>query len=129
MPGKISEWVTIVRFELLEEALKSNDVSYTLTSIKEGDKVVTFLGSQEPIPDIIVLDFNLPRVHGKEILRMLKSSPAFSDIPLIVLTTSSAKEDIEYALNLGADHFITKPTSLDGFADAVSMISAAVKRN
>ena len=115
--------------ELLEEAFKVNNVKYQVKIIMEGDKVAPYMATCKNLPDVIVLDFNLPRVHGKEILRMLKSSPPFRDIPLIVLTTSSAKEDIEYALNLGADHFITKPTSIDGFANAVSIISGSVKKN
>lgn len=114
--------------ELLEEAFKINDISYELQVIMEGDKVAPFITQNKNLPQIIVLDFNLPRVHGREILKMIKSSGDFKNIPLIVLTTSAAKEDIEYSLKMGADHFITKPTSIDGFANTVATIVDAVKR-
>jgi len=108
--------------DLLEEALKSNDVSYALTSIKEGDKVVAFLGSEEPVPDIIVLDFNLPKLHGREILSLIKSSGRFANVPLVVLTTSASKEDIAFAKTMGANHYITKPTSINDFNRTVATI-------
>ena len=114
--------------ELLEEAFKISDIAYEMQVIMEGDKVAPFITQNRNLPNIIVLDFNLPRVHGREILKMIKSSEEFKNIPLIVLTTSAAKEDIEYSLNMGADHFITKPSSIDGFANAVATIVAAVKR-
>jgi CheY-like chemotaxis protein len=114
--------------ELLEEAFKINHVAYELQVIMEGDKVAPYITQNRNSPEVIVLDFNLPRVHGREILKMIKSSPDFKNIPLVVLTTSAAKEDIEYSLNLGADHFITKPTSLEGFADTVAVISGAKKK-
>lgn len=108
--------------DLLEEALKSNDISYQLSSIKEGDKVVAYLGSQEPVPDIIVLDFNLPKLHGREILSLIKSSGRFANVPLVVLTTSASKEDIAFAKTMGANHYITKPTSINDFNRTVATI-------
>ncbi|MFT3909292.1 MAG: response regulator [Ferruginibacter sp.] len=115
--------------ELLEEAFRVNGIDYSIEIITEGDKVAPFVSAAKDLPEVIVLDFNLPRVHGKEILKMLKSSSRFSEIPVIVLTTSAAKEDVEYALTMGADHFITKPTSLDGFTNAVNTIAGSVKKN
>ncbi len=108
--------------ELLEEALKSNAVDYTLTSIKEGDKVVNYLSSGAEIPDIIVLDFNLPKLHGREILSIIKASQKFSNVPLVVLTTSASKEDISYAKEMGANHYITKPTSIVDFNKTIATI-------
>ena len=108
--------------ELLEEAFRSNKVSYTLTCIKEGDKVMPYLTEQATAPDIIVLDFNLPKLHGREILSLLKRSEKFSDVPVVVLTTSASKEDIAFAKQMGADHYITKPTSIEDFDVAVATI-------
>lgn len=108
--------------ELLEEALKSNSVSYTLTSIKEGDKVEPHLLSESNIPDIIVLDFNLPKLHGREILALIKSSEKYCKVPLVVLTTSASPEDISYATRMGADHYITKPTSIHDFNKTIATI-------
>lgn len=108
--------------ELLEEALKSNSVSYILTSIKEGDKVEPHLLSESKIPDIIVLDFNLPKLHGREILALIKSSEKYNNVPLVVLTTSASKEDISYAAMMGANHYITKPTSIHDFNRTIATI-------
>ena len=108
--------------ELLEEALKSNGVSYELTSIKEGDKVMSYLDADIHVPDIIVLDFNLPKLHGREILSLIKSSEKYSIVPLVVLTTSASKEDISFARDMGANHYITKPTSISDFNRAVATI-------
>lgn len=108
--------------ELLEEALKSNHVSYTLHSIMEGDKVAPYLNTGNDIPDIIVLDFNLPKLHGREILSLIKAADAFSKVPLVVLTTSSSKEDILFAEKMGADHYITKPTTISDFNKAITTI-------
>ena len=108
--------------ELLEEALKSNAVNYTITSIKEGDKVEPHLTSGSKIPDIIVLDFNLPKLHGREILSLIKSSEKYGKVPLVVLTTSASKEDISYASQMGANHYITKPTSILDFDKTIAII-------
>ena len=108
--------------ELLEEALKSNKISYQLTSIKEGDKVMSYLRADILVPDIIVLDFNLPKLHGREILSLIKSSEKFGTVPLVVLTTSASKEDISFAKDMGANHYITKPTSINDFNRAVATI-------
>jgi CheY-like chemotaxis protein len=109
--------------ELLEEALKQNNISYSLNVVMEGDKVTSYLNSVDSLPQVIVLDFNLPKLHGREILNILKSSDQFKKIPVVVLTTSAAKEDAEYALNLGASHFITKPTSMKDFSTTVTLIT------
>ncbi len=111
--------------ELLEEAMKENNIEYSMDVIMEGDKVADYIEKAVDFPAVIVLDFNLPRVHGKEVLSMIKSSTYFNKIPLIVLTTSAAKEDIEYSLAMGALHFITKPTSIHGFENTVITIVEA----
>jgi len=116
--------------ELLEEALTDNNISYSLEVIMQGDKVVPYLEKCNIFPDIIILDFNIPKLHGRDILKIIKASGSFSDIPLIVLTTSKAKEDIEYALSSGAAHFITKPTTISDFNTAVKIIvGATVKKD
>ncbi|HET9279054.1 MAG TPA: response regulator, partial [Flavitalea sp.] len=74
------------------------------------------------LPNIIVMDFNLPRVHGREIIKQIKSNQEFRNIPLLVLTTSTAREDIEYSYKMGADSFITKPTTIQGFNATVGTI-------
>lgn len=113
--------------ELLEEALRLNKINYSLDIVMEGDLVAPYINQPNNIPQIILLDFNLPKVHGREILKLIKKSSDFQNIPLIVLTTSAAKEDMDYALGLGAKHFLTKPTSISGFNRTISTIVDSVK--
>jgi CheY-like chemotaxis protein len=108
--------------ELLEVSLKDNKVNYSMDVVMEGDKVQDYLTNCKKLPNIIVMDFNLPRVHGREIIKQIKSHAEFRNIPLLVLTTSTAKEDIEYSYKMGADSFITKPTTIQGFNATVGAI-------
>lgn len=108
--------------ELLEEALNGNNVKYKLEIVMEGDLVYPHISTSQNFPEIIILDFNLPKVHGRDVLKQIKSSEKFSKIPLVVLTTSSSQDDIDYAYSLGANKFITKPTTLEEFNKAISII-------
>lgn len=108
--------------ELLEEALKTHNVSYELDIIKEGDAAVNYIRTREPYHDIIILDFNLPKIHGKEVLLEIKSVTSYKNIPLLILTTSSAREDVEYSLQNGADKFLIKPTTMEQFKETVHAI-------
>lgn len=108
--------------ELLEEALNGNNVTYNLEVVMEGDLVFTHINTSQNLPEIIILDFNLPKVHGRDVLKQIKLSEKFNKIPLVVLTTSSSKDDIDYAYSLGANKFITKPTTLEEFNEAISLI-------
>jgi DNA-binding response OmpR family regulator len=112
--------------DLLQDALGDNRIVYKMDIINEGDKVHSYLESIQNLPHIIVLDFNLPKKHGKEILKEISADGRYNHIPLIVLTTSSAKEDIEYSYKMGARHFITKPTTLAGFNKTVEIICSLV---
>ena len=108
--------------ELLEVSLKDNKVEYSMDVVMEGDKVQDYIVNCKKLPNIIVMDFNLPRVHGREIIKQIKSNQEFRNIPLLVLTTSTAREDIEYSYKMGADSFITKPTTIQGFNATVGTI-------
>lgn len=108
--------------ELLEEALNGNNVKYNLEVVMEGDMVYPHINDSQNLPEIIILDFNLPKVHGRDVLKQIKSVEKFNKIPLVVLTTSSSKDDIDYAYSLGANKFITKPTTLEEFNEAISII-------
>lgn len=107
---------------LLKVALHDNKIPFKMEVIMEGDKVDSYLEEATELPHIIVLDFNLPKKHGREILRDIKTDQRYSHIPVVVLTTSSSKEDIDYSYQHGASHFITKPTSVSGFNEAVGIL-------
>ena len=108
--------------ELLKEAFGDNKVEYEIEVIMEGDRVKPFLETAEYIPTIIIMDLNLPKTDGKEILIDIKATDVFKSIPLIVFSTSSSKEDIEYAYSLGANKFITKPTTITGWNETIEVI-------
>lgn len=114
--------------ELLQESLTDNSVVFTMNVIREGDKVSSYLRECTILPHVIVMDFNLPKVHGKDILKTIKSFDGFKDIPLLVLTTSTAKDDIDYSYKMGADKYLTKPNSIKGFNDTVAAIVELANR-
>ncbi len=116
--------------DLLKEALNENKVSYQMEVIMEGDKVYSYLQSIVDLPEIIVMDLNLPKIGGREILLEIKSSFTFTEIPIVVLTTSSSKEDIDYCNSLGISKYITKPASINDWDATInSIINVALGAN
>lgn len=108
--------------DLLKDALDENNVLYQMEVIMEGDKVYSYLEEVETLPEIIVMDLNLPKTGGREILMEIKSSSAFKQIPIIVLTTSSSKDDIDYCNSMGINKFITKPATIDEWNSTIDSI-------
>lgn len=98
--------------ELLQEALNTNNVHYEMEVLNDGSEAIEFVKNCSKYPHIIVMDYNLPKVHGKEVLKQIKATTLLKDIPLVVLTTSSSKTDMEYAYEMGADKFLIKPITL-----------------
>lgn len=113
--------------QLLQEALQDNNVDCTVDVVMEGDRALPYLKGAATLPDIIVMDFNLPKLHGREILTLIRSDKNFIHIPVIVLTTSASPHDIKFSVEHGADKFITKPSSIQGFNETVQMITEVVK--
>jgi CheY-like chemotaxis protein len=114
--------------ELFEDALRAHGAPFTMDTLNDGKAALDYIGNAAGHPDIIVLDFNLPKVHGREVLTTIKSSP-FSDLPLVVLTTSSAREDMNFAYSRGADKFFTKPTTLADLAKIIEAIATLAARD
>lgn len=113
--------------DLMQEALVDNRVDFRLDTISHGDRVLSYLEMSKVFPDVIVLDLNLPKLHGREVLSRLKDSVAFKNIPVVVLTTSSSPVEKEYCLRLGASAFISKPSTIDGFNETVSEIVSVAR--
>lgn len=114
--------------DLFGYALEDNAVACNLEVIMEGDGVLPYLKSVASQPDVVVLDLNLPKVPGREILQLIKTAPQLRSIPVAVLTTSSAKEDADSCYALGADQFLTKPASQDGFTNTIRAIVELANR-
>lgn len=107
--------------DLLKDALNESNISYKMEVIMEGDKVYTYLTAADKLPEIIVMDLNLPKISGRELLIKIKSS-TFTEIPLVVLTTSSSKDDIDYCNNMGISKYITKPATIEGWNATITSI-------
>jgi CheY-like chemotaxis protein len=109
---------------LFETALKEADIKVDFYRVSDGDQALSFLqrlGAYEkaPRPGLVLLDLNLPRKSGLEVLAEIQHSDALRPIPVIVFTSSSLSSDRERSLALGAQHYITKPSTFDALIDAV----------
>ncbi len=113
--------------ELTREALLQVKLRNRLHHVKDGEEAMRFLlrqGEHEeaPRPDLILLDLNLPRLDGREVLARIKEDDDLKQIPVVVLTSSNAEEDILRSYDLFANAYITKPVDLERFVNAVQSI-------
>ena len=109
---------------LLEEAFKEGRLRVNLHIVRDGMKAVEFLWrhgpyADAPRPDLVLLDLNLPKKDGREVLAEVKANPQLRSIPVVILTTSSAEEDILKSYHAYANCYITKPVDLGRFMTVV----------
>ena len=109
------------------EALKDSKIHNSLSHVKDGVEALAFLRRQgeyaaAPCPDLILLDLNLPRKDGRQVLAEIKQDPHLQRIPVVVLTISKDEEDVLKTYNLHANCFITKPIDLSQFMKVVRSI-------
>ncbi len=110
--------------EALEEAQLVNDIRFVV----DGEELLDYLyrrgkfsdPADSPKPGLILLDLNMPRKDGREALEEIKADHSLCQIPIVVLTTSKAEEDICHTYNLGVNSFITKPVSFDGLVSVMT---------
>jgi len=112
---------------LTKEALREGKVYNNLHWAKDGVEALEFLRqegkhSAAPRPDIILLDLNLPKKDGREVLASIKNDDRFKQIPVVILTTSEAEEDVLRSYELHANCYVTKPLDLDQFVTVVKSI-------
>ncbi len=105
---------------LTEEALLTGRVRNNLHVVTDGVEALAFVNRQSqyknvPVPDLILLDLNLPKKDGRQVLAEIKASPDLKRIPVVVLTTSESDQDILKAYEMHANSYITKPLDLDQF--------------
>lgn len=113
---------------LTQEALKSHKVQNNLHVVTDGEEAMAFLRRQgrykdSPRPDIILLDLNLPKKDGREVLAEIKSDPNLKTIPVVIITSSEAEQDVIKSYNLSANCYVTKPVNLDQFIKVVQSIN------
>ncbi len=112
---------------LIKEAFEEAKLANELTILKDGEQAITYLekkGSYKEagVPDLIVLDVNLPRVNGHEVLQFIKYNSKLKHIPVIMLTTSSSNTDIKLSYDNYVNCYITKPVDVDNFMNAIISI-------
>jgi CheY-like chemotaxis protein len=113
--------------EALEEAKLANDIRFVV----DGEELLDYLyrrgdyadPEKAPRPGLILLDLNMPRKDGREALREIKADPDLRQIPIVVLTTSKAEEDIYRSYDLGVNSFITKPVSFEGLVFVITTLA------
>lgn len=115
---------------LIRDALKESRVVNDFHWVKDGEELMDYLLQQgsykdptkSPKPCIILLDLNMPKKTGREALREIKSHPILHTIPVIILTTSQAEEDIIRSYDLGANSYIRKPVNFLDFVETIKML-------
>jgi chemotaxis family two-component system response regulator Rcp1 len=113
--------------ELVLDFLEQSKVRNTINWVKDGDEAMGFLHNlgeyaDKPLPDLILLDLNLPGKDGREVLAEVKADQRLRHIPVVVLTSSKAEADIAGSYNLNANAFVTKPVNLEQFVRVIRTI-------
>jgi len=114
-----------VDIDLTLRAFKKNNLKNPIEVARDGEEALNWIqkwDNGEPTPIVILLDLNLPRYNGLEVLKELKTHDIYKTIPVIILTTSSESKDIETAYKLGANSYIVKPVELDKFIEVAAQI-------
>ena len=113
--------------DLMREVLGGCKHHYHVNAVHDGEEAISFLHrrgkySEAPCPDLVILDLNLPRKDGREVLKEMKSDSLFYKIPIVVFTTSQASSDISSCYSLGANCYIQKPVDFDQFRNTVKSV-------
>jgi chemotaxis family two-component system response regulator Rcp1 len=112
---------------LIQEALRDGKVWNNPHVVSDGEAALDFVYkrgpyAEKPRPDLVLLDLNLPKKDGREVLAVIKSDPDLKRIPVVVLTTSKEEEDVLRAYNLAANCYVTKPVEFEEFMKVIRMI-------
>jgi two-component system, chemotaxis family, response regulator Rcp1 len=113
--------------ELAREAMSLHKLGINMDVVQDGTEALAYLRNEgkfaeAPLPDLILLDLNLPRMNGRELLRIIKKEPQWRKIPVVVLTSSSADQDVLAAYDLGANCYVTKPVDFDAFQRVIGQL-------
>lgn len=116
---------------LIRQALLRNQINNPMHFVENGEEVLDYLYNRRqyaadeayPRPGLILLDLNMPKMDGREAIIEIKKDPELRSIPIVVLTTSSAEEDILRSYNLGINSFITKPVTFNGFVEVMKILN------
>jgi len=120
---------------LTEYALKGSTTPVRCTVVRDGQEILDYLERRPPFgdrsaypdADLILLDLNLPKRDGREVLRVIKSDPRFAGIPVVVLSTSDREEDVRFAIDAGAVEYISKSAGFDVYTRKISEVARHVR--
>jgi two-component system, chemotaxis family, response regulator Rcp1 len=114
--------------DLTSEVLAQSKKCFHVNAVHDGDEAISFLRregkyAKAPLPDLVVLDLNLPRKNGCEVLASIKGDPGLANIPVVIFTTSQASSDIARSYKLGANCYLKKPGNLPEFVAVVQSMA------
>ena len=113
---------------LATEAFAESGAKAAFSCVLDGIELIDYLSEHsrseaKRLPDLILLDLNMPRKNGRKTLVEIKSEPALQRIPIVIFTSSEEQEDIEFTMKAGAQSFITKPTTFDGWVEVMKSLA------
>jgi CheY-like chemotaxis protein len=116
--------------KLTQDAFAENRLANILHCVEDGEELMDYLNRRgkfenlrgEPLPGLILLDLNMPRKDGREALKEIKANPEFRRIPIVVLTTSKAEEDILRTYDLGVNSYVTKPVTFKSLVELIKVL-------
>jgi CheY-like chemotaxis protein len=108
--------------QFLSEAVHQTNKTYTCIAVSNGDEALDFLYTTKRLPDFIFLDLNMPKINGKECLIKIKANHQFDNIPVIIYSTTSQKQEKDELYRLGANYFLTKPYDFAILRNSISKI-------
>ena len=119
----------MAHIRLTERALEKLNANINLFIVYDGESAISFIEKQKqyseaPDIDLILLDLNLPGLDGRDFLRFIKQNAKYKDLPIVILTSSTAEADVRQSYANQANAYICKPISAEGFIDAISSIKA-----
>lgn len=122
---------------LVGSAFQEIGIAHDLHFVDDGRELLDYLlhegdfadPEKYPRPNLILLDLNMPRIDGREALSKIKSDPQLKDIPVLILTTSGEKRDIEFSKHAGASSFLSKPKVFEDLTDMLSKFCTAIRHN
>lgn len=113
--------------KLTRRAFAESAIEHSIDVVYDGVEALSYLRREDryksaPVPDLVILDLNMPRMDGRHVLREMATDPNLRQIPVLVLTTSGAAQDVSDAYHLGANAYIVKPVSYPDFQSAISVL-------
>jgi CheY-like chemotaxis protein len=114
--------------DLTSEALSRSKQHFRVSVVNDGEQALSYLRREAPyaeaaVPDLVILDLNLPRKDGRQVLSEIKSDPVLAKIPVVIFTTSQANSDVSRSYELGANCYLRKPGNLPGFMAVVQSMA------